>query len=44
MCKICKHELLREVYELQTLMEEMFGIETDRWDEPDEDETQIPSA
>ena len=44
---MCKHELLREVCELQTLMEEMFGIETDRWgepDEPDEDEMQSPSA
>ena len=46
-CKMCKHELLREVCELQTLMEEMFGIETDRWgepDEPDEDEMRSPSA
>ena len=41
---MCKHELLQEVRELQTLMEEMFGIQTDKWDEPDEYEMQNPSV
>lgn len=31
-------DLEKEVREIQTLMECLFGIETDKWDEPDEDE------
>ena len=37
-------ELEKEVREIQVLMESLFGIETDRWDEPDEDEMQNPSV
>ena len=38
------NELEKEVREIQVLMESLFGIETDRWDETDEDEVQNPSA
>lgn len=36
--------LEQEVREIQVLMENLFGIETDKWDEPDEDEMQNPSV